>query len=99
MNESHRDKVLELSKAFYCSDALDHEVPMNIIETNIDAAISGDKGLIGFVFCEDNEVVGFSYVTTYYETEVGGICVQIMSGCQLLCCVQHLRSGRPYRYI
>ncbi len=27
MNESHRDKVLELSKAFYCSDALDHEVP------------------------------------------------------------------------
>ena len=78
MNESHRDKVLELSKAFYCSDALDHEVPMNIIETNIDAAISGDKGLIGFVFCEDNEVVGFSYVTTYYETEVGGICVQII---------------------
>ena len=46
MNENHRDKVLELSKAFYCSDALDHEVPMNIIETNIDAAISGDKGLI-----------------------------------------------------
>lgn len=78
MNESHRDKVLELSKAFYCSDALDHEVPMNIIETNIDAAISGDKGLIGFVFFEDNEVVGFSYVTTYYETEVGGICVQII---------------------
>ena len=36
MNESHRDKVLELSKAFYCSDALDHEVPMNIIETNIE---------------------------------------------------------------
>ena len=58
MNENHRDKVLELSKAFYCSDALDHEVPMNIIE--------------------DNEVVGFSYVTTYYETEVGGICVQII---------------------
>lgn len=78
MNESHRDKVLELSKAFYCSDALDHEVPMNIIETNIDAAISGDKGLIGFVFFENNEVVGFSYVTTYYETEVGGICVQII---------------------
>ena len=50
MNESHKDKVLELSKAFYCSDALDHEVPMNIIETNIDAAISGDKGLIGLAF-------------------------------------------------
>ena len=45
MNENHRDKVLELSKAFYCSDALDHEVPMNIIETNIDAAISGDKDI------------------------------------------------------
>ena len=59
MNENHRDKVLELSKAFYCSDALDHEVPMNIIETNIDAAISGDKGLIGFVFCEDMRLSDF----------------------------------------
>ena len=39
MNESHRDKVLELSKAFYWSDALDHEVPMNIIETNIDRCV------------------------------------------------------------
>lgn len=28
MNESHRDKVLELSKAFLLQCALDHEVPM-----------------------------------------------------------------------
>ena len=71
-------KCLNYQKHFIAVMYFDHEVPMNIIETNIDAAISGDKGLIGFVFCEDNEVVGFSYVTTYYETEVGGICVQII---------------------
>lgn len=71
-------KCLNYQKHFIAVMHLITKWPMNIIETNIDAAISGDKGLIGFVFCEDNEVVGFSYVTTYYETEVGGICVQII---------------------
>ncbi len=78
MNESHIDKVLEMSKVFYTSDALDHEVPMDIITDNIKVAVSDDMSLVGYVFVDDNEIVGFSYTTTYYETEVGGMCVQIL---------------------
>ena len=78
MNESHARKVLEMSKVFYTSDALDHEVPMDIIKENIDVAVSDNDILTGYVFCEDDEIVGFSYVTTYYETEVGGVCAQIL---------------------
>lgn len=78
MNESHFEKLLEMSKVFYSSDALDHEVPLDIITKNIKAAISGDKSLQGYVFCEDGKPVGFSYITTYYETEVGGTCAQIL---------------------
>ncbi len=78
MNKSQIDKLLEMSKVFYSSDALDHEVPMDIITKNIEAAISGDNSLTGYVFCENDEIIGFSYVTTYYETEVGGICAQVL---------------------
>lgn len=78
MASEHADKVLEMSKVFYTSDALDHEVPMDIISENIQKAVGTDDILTGFVFCEGDEIVGFSYVTCYYETEVGGVCAQIL---------------------
>ncbi|MCC8169962.1 MAG: GNAT family N-acetyltransferase [Oscillospiraceae bacterium] len=78
MNESHFDKVLEMSRIFYASDALDHEVPIDIISDNIKTAISSDNSLDGYVFAENGEIAGFAYVTCYYETEVGGICAQIL---------------------
>lgn len=78
MSECHKDRVLELSKEFYCSDALDHEIPMEIVASNIDTAISDNSCLVGYVFCDEKNVVGFSYITTYYETEIGGMCLQII---------------------
>ncbi len=78
MNNSHIDELLEMSRVFYSSDALSHEVPMDIIERNIRIGASDDKSLDGYVFCENGKVAGFSYVTTYYETEIGGLCVQIL---------------------
>lgn len=78
MNETHRESVVALSRVFYTSDALDHEVPMDIISHNIQSAINGDMPLKGYVFCEEGKVIGFAYVTCYYETEVGGICAQIL---------------------
>lgn len=78
MNKEHIGKVLEMSKSFYSSDALDHEVPMNIISSNIDIAVSDNDMLTGYVFYENDNIAGFSYVTQYYETEVGGACVQIL---------------------
>ncbi len=78
MKERHMDKVLEMSEIFYSSDALDHKVPMDIIKQNIGQAVGGNDTLTGYVFCEDNDIAGFAYVTCYYETEVGGICAQIL---------------------
>lgn len=78
MNKSHSKKVLELSKIFYSSDALDHAVPMDIVRRSIETAVSRDDSLAGYVFCDNDEIIGFAYVTCYYETEVGGICAQIL---------------------
>lgn len=78
MNRTHVEKVMAMSEIFYSSDALDHEVSMDIISDNIKTAISEDDILTGYVFCEDNDIVGFAYVTCYHETEVGGVCAQIL---------------------
>ncbi|MCC8160130.1 MAG: GNAT family N-acetyltransferase [Oscillospiraceae bacterium] len=78
MNESHFDKVLEMSRLFYASDAFDSAVPEDIISENIRTAISDDDSLDGYVLIENGETAGFAYVTCYYETVVGGICAQIL---------------------
>lgn len=58
MNESHFDKVLEMSRIFYASDALDHEVPIDIISDNIKTAISDNDSLDGYVLVENGEIAG-----------------------------------------
>lgn len=78
MNKSHAERLLDMSKIFYSSDALNHQVPVSIIKDNINNAIGDNNSLTGYVFIENDEIAGFSYVTTYYETEVGGQCVQIL---------------------
>lgn len=78
MDSSHPERVLEMSKIFYSSDALDHEIPLEIIKESIKTAISDNDILTGYVFYENDELAGFSYVTCYYETEIGGICAQIL---------------------
>lgn len=86
------DTVLAMSQIFYASDALSHPVPLDIIHRNIQSALSDDTMLRGFVMVAEasdsnsdtgfnitpGTVVGFSYLTHYYETEVGGVCVQIV---------------------
>lgn len=78
MNERYFDDLIKMSVKFYSSDALDHEVPMDIVEQNIRAAAGSCSSLDGYVFIENGKAIGFSYVTTYYETEVGGLCAQIL---------------------
>ncbi len=80
------DTVLAMSQIFYASDALSHPVPLDIIHRNIQSALSDDAMLRGFVMIAEasdsdiapGTIVGFSYLTHYYETEVGGLCVQIV---------------------
>lgn len=78
MTSEHVNKVLAMSKVFYSSDALDHEIPIDIIERNIKNAVGDNPTLVGYVFSENGDIIGFSYVTSYYETEVGGECVMTL---------------------
>ncbi len=78
MEKRHIPEVERLAKIFYYGDAVCHEIPWENIKRTIDEAVSDSDILDGYVFEADGEAAGFGYITKYYESECGGICVQII---------------------
>ena len=70
--------AVEMLKRFYASDAVDHNIPEETIINNVNAALTENSGLSGYIFDVDGKAAGIACVTEYYETEVGGICVMIL---------------------
>lgn len=82
MQPADADAVLAMSRIFYNSSALSHPIPQDIIYSNLTVALSDDDILTGYILLYEvngaEQIAGFAYLTQYYETEVGGICVQII---------------------
>lgn len=64
--------------AFYRSPAVEHAVPMEILERSFTAAADpSDPLLRGLLLLEGDVCVGYCYVTEYYSAEVGGRCLMV----------------------
>lgn len=75
---AHRDIVLPMVADFYRTDAVDHEVPVEIMERSFTAAADPNEPLLRGVLVErEGVVVGYVYLTFCYSAEVGGRCVFI----------------------
>ena len=73
-----RDIVIPMVVDFYHSDAVDHEVPVEIMERAFAACADPNEPLLrGVLVCDGEEVVGYAYITFCYSAEVGGRCVFI----------------------
>ncbi len=73
-----RALVLPMVADFYRTDAVDHEVPVEIMERSFDAAADPAEPLLrGVLVMEDGEIAGYVYLTFCYSAEVGGRCVFI----------------------
>ena len=73
-----RDIVIPMVVDFYHSDAVDHEVPVEIMERAFAACADPDEPLLrGVLVCDGEEVVGYAYITFCYSAEVGCRCVFI----------------------
>ena len=73
-----RETVLTMVADFYRSDAVDHEVPVEIMERSFNAcADPGEPLLRGVLVLDGEEIVGYVYLTFCYSAEVGGRCVFI----------------------
>ena len=72
-----REAVLPLVLRFYHSDAVDHVVDETIIQKTFQDAVSDDPALRGVTLRENEQIIGFAYLTTFYACEVCGITVMI----------------------
>ena len=73
-----REIVIPMVVDFYHTDAVDHEVPAEIMERSFAAAADPAEPLLrGVLVCDGEEVVGYVYITFCYSAEVGGRCVFI----------------------
>ena len=72
------DLILPMVADFYRTDAVDHEVPVEIMERSFAACADPDEPLLrGVLVSRDGEAVGYVYLTFCYSAEVGGRCVFI----------------------
>ena len=72
------DLILPMVADFYRTDAVDHEVPVEIMERAFAACADPDEHLLrGILVSREDEPVGYVYITFCYSAEVGGRCVFI----------------------
>ena len=73
-----REIVLPMVADFYRTDAVDHEVPVEIMERSFAACADPDEPLLrGVLVLDGEEIAGYVYLTFCYSAEVGGRCVFI----------------------
>lgn len=78
MTRADHDLVLPMVADFYRTDAVDHEVPVEIMERSFAAAADPAEPLLrGVLVYDGEEIAGYVYLTFCYSAEVGGRCVFI----------------------
>ena len=79
MTEKDREDVLDMSSEFYSSDAVSHPADEEKLINVFDTAISDFKTFNGYVFIDESgRTAGYSYISEYYESEIGGMCVMLI---------------------
>ena len=78
MTEKHITEARRMAEEFYNSPAVLHPVPGEYLDRNIREAVGDNPHFNGYMLMENGVPAGFSYVSEYYETEIGGMCVMII---------------------
>ena len=75
INSNDKDKYLEMTAAFYSSEAVDHKVdPQNCVNT-FDELMSSDTYAECYIIEESAKIAGYVLLSKSYSQEVGGICI------------------------
>ena len=77
MTKEHYTDVLDMMRVFYDSPAVLHTSSDKVLENDINACISDNVYLDGYVFVEDDIITGYAMVSKSFTTEYGGICAWI----------------------
>ena len=77
MKEADRDVIMNMMRVFYASDAVATNGSEEIFKSDIDACVSDNPYLDGYVFDEKGSVVGYGMLAKSFSTEYGKSCIWI----------------------
>ena len=77
MKECHRETILAMMRTFYASPAVLSNGSEEIFAADIDACVSDNPYLEGFVFCAGGEFLGYGMAAKSFSTEFGKRCIWI----------------------
>lgn len=79
MTEADRADILAMSAEFYSSDAVSHPADEEKLKNVFDTAVSELPSFNGYIFRDgEGNAAGYSYISEYYESEIGGMCVMLI---------------------
>lgn len=77
MKEKHIDDVIEMMRAFYSSPAVLTNGSEKIFQNDVTNCINSNPCLEGYVFTQDNNIIGYAMVAKSFSTEFGKPCIWI----------------------
>ena len=77
MREEHREEVLAMMRVFYASPAVSTNGSEEIFRADVDACLSDDPYLEGYVLTENGRLLGYTMLARSFSTEFGKHCVWI----------------------
>ena len=72
-----KEKVVEMMRVFYASDAIDSNGSEEIFSSDVDNCVGDSPYLEGYVFEEEGQLQGYSMVAKSFATEFGRPCMWI----------------------
>lgn len=73
-----REIVIPMVEQFYTTDAVDHPVPYKILSRAFEDVANPNQPLVrGVLLYDEEDLVGYFYLTPCYSCEVGGECILI----------------------
>lgn len=77
MKAEDTQAVLKMMKIFYDSPAVSHDVAESTLRRNIEACISENPFIQGYVFWEQGNIAGYGMTAQSFTTEFGGTCIWV----------------------
>ena len=77
MTNEHREKVLSMMRVFYASPAVATNGSEEIFQADVDACVSDNPYLSGYVFMKNSVLAGYGMIAKSFSTEYGVPCIWI----------------------
>ena len=77
MTEADRESVVNMMRTFYHSPAVWTNGSEDIYHNDVTACVTNNPYAEGFIFEEDNQIIGYGMIAKSFSTEFGKSCIWI----------------------